>query len=76
MGVGGSRFGCTGVPAAARPAGHGLPDAQPVQDAPADDHDRLYEQREDLASARRAADIWQQRLARRPDDFEPAWKLA
>jgi tetratricopeptide (TPR) repeat protein len=76
MGVGRWRSGSTGVPALARPAGHGLPDAQPVQNAPADDPDRLYQQREDLASARRAADIWQQRLARRPDDFEAAWKLA
>jgi tetratricopeptide (TPR) repeat protein len=41
-----------------------------------DDPDALYRQREDLAAARRAAEIWRQRLARRSDDFEAAWKLA
>ena len=40
------------------------------------DPDALYRQREDLASARRAADIWASRLTADPRDFEAAWKLA
>lgn len=47
--------------------------AQPAQ---APDPDALYAAREDVASARRAADIWSQRLQRNPEDFEAAWKLA
>jgi hypothetical protein len=46
-----------------------------VGQAPADP-DALYRQREDLASARRAADIWAQRLQANPQDFEAAWKQA
>lgn len=38
--------------------------------------DRLYARRETLADARQAADIWAQRLAANPRDFESAWKLA
>ena len=37
------------------------------------DPDELYRQREDLASATRAAEIWSTSAA---DDFEAAWKLA
>jgi hypothetical protein len=44
------------------------------QSAP--DPDALYRQRDDLASARRAADIWAQRLKANPQDFEAAWKHA
>jgi hypothetical protein len=40
-----------------------------------DDPDTLYRQREDIASARRATDIWAARAAR-GNDFESAWKLA
>jgi len=40
------------------------------------DPDRLYARRDDLASARQAADIWADRLQRNPRDFEAAWKLA
>ena len=40
------------------------------------DPDRLYADREQLASARQAADIWDARLAANPKDFESAWKLA
>jgi hypothetical protein len=40
------------------------------------DPDALYAQREDLASARRAADIWAGRLQANAGDFEAAWKLA
>lgn len=40
------------------------------------DPDALYRDRENLASATRAADIWKARLAANPKDFESAWKLA
>ena len=40
------------------------------------DPDALYAAREDLASARRAAAIWEERLARDAKNFEAAWKLA
>ena len=38
--------------------------------------DALYAKREDLASAREAAAIWQTRLQQNAKDFESAWKLA
>ena len=38
--------------------------------------DALYAKRDDLASARNAADIWAGRLAQSSRDFEAAWKLA
>jgi tetratricopeptide (TPR) repeat protein len=41
-----------------------------------DDPDGLYRDRETLASARRAEQIWTTRLAADPRDFESAWKLA
>jgi tetratricopeptide (TPR) repeat protein len=41
-----------------------------------DDPDRLYADRANLASARRAAEIWSARLKSNPQDFEAAWKLA
>jgi len=44
--------------------------------AQAADPDALYAQREDLASARRAVDIWSGRLQASGGDFEAAWKLA
>jgi tetratricopeptide (TPR) repeat protein len=40
------------------------------------DPDLLYRDREQLASARQAADIWEARLTANPKDFESAWKLA
>ena len=40
------------------------------------DPDRLYADREQLASARQAADIWEARLTANARDFESAWKLA
>jgi tetratricopeptide (TPR) repeat protein len=43
---------------------------------PASDPDSLYARRDDLASARQAAAIWQARLQQNPKDFESAWKLA
>ena len=42
----------------------------------AGDPDALYGRRDDLASAREAERLWQQRLAAQPQDFESAWKLA
>jgi hypothetical protein len=41
-----------------------------------EDPDALYRDREQLASARRAADIWATRLTQNAKDFESAWKLA
>jgi hypothetical protein len=40
------------------------------------DADALYANRDDLSSARRAAALWADRLARNPKDFDAAWKLA
>jgi uncharacterized membrane protein len=42
----------------------------------AEDPDALYKQRENISSAERAAQIWADRLAKNPKDFEAAWKLA
>ena len=43
---------------------------------PADDPDALYEDRENPASAKKATEIWEARLAVNAKDFESAWKLA
>jgi tetratricopeptide (TPR) repeat protein len=40
------------------------------------DPDALYAQRDDLAKARQAADIWQGRVKANPKDYEASWKLA
>ena len=40
------------------------------------DPDALYRERTTLAKAREAANIWGDRLAKNPKDFESAWKLA
>jgi tetratricopeptide (TPR) repeat protein len=40
------------------------------------DPDALYRNRETLASATQAADIWAGRVTANPGDFEAAWKLA
>jgi hypothetical protein len=40
------------------------------------DADQLYAHRTDLASARRAAELWTAALLRNPKDFDAAWKLA
>jgi tetratricopeptide (TPR) repeat protein len=42
----------------------------------AEDPDALYKQRENIAAAQRAEQIWAERLAKNPKDFEAAWKLA
>jgi hypothetical protein len=44
--------------------------------ATADDPDALYARRESLPDARKAEAIWTERLARNPQDFEAAWKIA
>src|SRR5262249_48371635 len=44
--------------------------------ASAQSADALYANREDLASARKAAAAWSEQLARDPQSFEAAWKLA
>jgi tetratricopeptide (TPR) repeat protein len=50
----------------------------PVQDTrpEAANADALYAKRDDDASARAAAAIWQARLQQNPRDYESAWKLA
>jgi hypothetical protein len=40
------------------------------------DADRLYAQRTNIASARRAVELWTAALARNPKDFDAAWKLS
>jgi hypothetical protein len=40
------------------------------------DPDALYRDRSDLAKAQQATQIWSDRLAANPRDFESAWKLA
>jgi tetratricopeptide (TPR) repeat protein len=42
----------------------------------AQEPDRLYADRANLASARRAAELWAAQLANHPADFDAAWKLA
>jgi tetratricopeptide (TPR) repeat protein len=54
----------------------GAAHAAPLQPSFADDPDRLYADRENLASAQRAAAIWEVRLRDDPASFESAWKLA
>ena len=51
-------------------------DARSTAQVPADDPDALYRDREHLASAKKATDIWAARLAANAKDFESAWKLA
>lgn len=51
-------------------------DARTAVQVPADDPDALYKDRENLASAKKATDIWAARLKADPKDFASAWKLA
>jgi len=51
-------------------------DARTGAQVPADDADGFYADREHLASAKQAADIWAARLAANAKDFESAYKLA
>jgi TRAP transporter T-component len=66
-------LGAPGLPGAQTPAPV-LPSVAGVDTA--GNPDALYAHREDLASARRAAAVWAQRLQQQPKDFESAWKLA
>jgi tetratricopeptide (TPR) repeat protein len=50
--------------------------AVPRHGAAQEDPDALYQDREQLESATRAAAIWRDHLAKDPKDFESAWKLA
>lgn len=50
--------------------------AGPVLVQTADDPDRLYADRVNVASAARAVTVWEERLARDSRDFDAAWKLA
>jgi tetratricopeptide (TPR) repeat protein len=65
-----------GVSAAICPAS-GAPGATlALQGQPGQDPDRLYADRANLASARRAAELWTAELTGHPAAFEAAWKLA
>jgi tetratricopeptide (TPR) repeat protein len=44
--------------------------------AQSSDPDHLYADRANLASARQAANLWNQALSANPHDFDAAWKLA
>jgi hypothetical protein len=48
----------------------------PAQSGGRDDPDRLFANRTDIASARRAADLWAAATQSDAKDFEAAWKLA
>jgi tetratricopeptide (TPR) repeat protein len=63
------------VAAPALAAGHPRP-GPAVQASTMDDPAALYAQREDLAKARRAADLWAAALKQNPKSYETAWQLA
>jgi len=51
-------------------------DAPIALQVPAGDPDALYKDRENLASAKKATEIWAARLAANPKDFDSAYRLA
>ena len=51
-------------------------DARTGVQGPADDPDALYKDRENLASARKAMEVWESRLKANARDFESAYKLS
>ena len=51
-------------------------DARAARQVPAEDPDALYKDRDNLASAKRATEIWESRLKANPKDYDSAWKLA
>ena len=51
-------------------------DARSAIQVPGDDPEALYRDRETLASAKKATDIWAARLAANAKDFDSAYKLA
>jgi TRAP transporter T-component len=61
------------IPASLFP--HGDTETREQHNLP-EDPDALYRDRESLASAQRAAELWTTRLVQNPRDFEAAWKLA
>jgi tetratricopeptide (TPR) repeat protein len=63
------------APAGALGLAQAIPAGTPAA-AQEENPDALYAARENLASARRAVAIWQDRLSRDARDFESAWKLA
>jgi tetratricopeptide (TPR) repeat protein len=63
--------GATGAPGAISPL-----DAPAAVQVPADNPDALYQDRENLASARQATAIWEARLKANPRDFESAYRLS
>ena len=71
MGISTVAGGAVGVSIAITPL-----DAREAAQVPDADPDALYRDRETLASATRAADVWAGRLAANARDFESAWKLA
>jgi tetratricopeptide (TPR) repeat protein len=51
-------------------------DARTTLQVPAEDPDTLYQDREKLASAQKATDLWTARLSANPGDFTSAYRLA
>jgi len=51
-------------------------DAHSGRQVPADDPDALYQDRENLASAQKATDLWAARLTANPRDLTSAYRLA
>jgi hypothetical protein len=66
----------SGAAAAGRVGDIGLLDARAAWQVTTEDPDALYRDRETLASATRAVEIWEAQLQSNPRDFEAAWKLA
>jgi tetratricopeptide (TPR) repeat protein len=66
------------IAAFAAPGHAGTAAALPAEPVAAQnaDPDALYAKRDDVASAREAGRLWQERLTAHPQDFEAAWKLA
>ncbi len=62
--------------AGAATARGGIPLPQAAAPDAQSEADRLYAGRADLASARRAADLWRAEFAGNPKSFDLAWKLA
>ena len=72
---GASSASSAALAAPAAPVALDAPDAPALQ-VPADDPDALYRDRENLASAQKAIEIWTAKLKANPRDFASAWKLA
>jgi len=71
-------LGVAALPPPAQEVGRATSEQQSPPSAPSpalDDPDALYARREDLSSARRAAEIWAAIVTRDPANYEAAWKL-